>query len=257
VKLTFATWNTLTGGIDGGSDARLRRQLSLLASLSPAVVGLQECWHWDRDYYRLFHLAEHLLGMRGFLSPSPHHGCHLAIFIRPGAGLRVTQQRHEHGHPYWHGAARIVVETDGYPEPLDLGSVHLAPSSPTIRRVEAEALGLIANERPAILGGDFNALPASDPAPAAVAGRSRRKLDRGPAEALEEVGFLDVGAHFGDTIPTVGHSSDLPYRCDRVYTTLPAEAVTDYQVITSADGESDHRPVIAEFDLARAAMSLA
>jgi endonuclease/exonuclease/phosphatase family metal-dependent hydrolase len=250
VKLTFATWNTLTGGIDAGSDARLRRQLGLLASLSPAVIGLQECWHWDRDYYRLFHRAEQLLGMRGFLSPSPHHGCHLAIFIRPGAGLRVTQQRHEHGHPYWHGAARIVPEAGEYPEPLDLASVHLAPSSPAIRLAEAEALGLIAGERPAILGGDFNALPAGDPAPPGAAGRARRKLDRGPAEALEETGFLDAGACFGDTTPTVGHDGGLAYRCDRLYTTLPAEAVTDYQVITSADADSDHRPVVAEFDLA-------
>jgi len=50
----------------------------------------------------------------------------------------------------------------------------------------------------------------------------------------------------------VGHASKLPYRCDRIYTTLPPDAITGYQVITTTDGESDHRPVIAEFDLARA-----
>jgi endonuclease/exonuclease/phosphatase family metal-dependent hydrolase len=105
---------------------------------------------------------------------------------------------------------------------------------------------------PAIIGGDFNALPASDPGPPTAAGRSRRKLDRGPAEALEEAGFLDVGTHIKDATPTVGHDSDLSYRCDRIYTTLPASTITGYQMITSADSESDHRPVIAEFDLTRA-----
>ena len=186
MKLTYAIWNTLGGGTDADSDARLRRQMALLASFSPSAVGLQECKYWDRDYYRTFHLAEQLLGMRGFLSPSAHHGCHLAIFVREDVGLRVTEQRHEHGHPYWHGAARIVVHADGHPGPLQLASVHLAPSNP------------------AIIGGDFNALPASDPGPPAAEGRLRRKLDRGPAEALEETGFHDAGAHANDPTPTAG-----------------------------------------------------
>ncbi|TDC75529.1 endonuclease/exonuclease/phosphatase family protein [Actinomadura sp. 7K507] len=250
MKLTFAIWNTLDGGSDTGSDARLRRQMALLATFAPTVVGLQECKHWDRDYFRTFHLAEQLLGMRGFLRPSAHHGCHLAIFIREDAGLTVIEQRHEYGHPYWHGAARIVVQADGHPPPVQLASIHLAPSSPVIRLAEAEALGLIAKEHPAIIGGDFNALPARDPEPRRVEGRSRRKLDRRPAQALEEAGFIDVGAHTKDTTPTVGHDSELPYRCDRIYTTLPAGAITGHQIITSADNESDHRPVIAEFDLA-------
>jgi hypothetical protein len=49
--------------------------------------------------------------------------------------------------------------------------------------------------------------------------------------------------------PTVGHDSELPYRCDRVYTSVPATAVAGYRVVTSADNESDHRLVVAEFDL--------
>lgn len=69
MKLTYAIWNTLAGGTDAGSDARLRRQMALLASFSPTVVGLQECKYRDWDYFRTFHLAEELLGMRGFLAP--------------------------------------------------------------------------------------------------------------------------------------------------------------------------------------------
>lgn len=250
MKLTYATWNTLSGGIDAGDTVRLRRQMALLTSLSPTAVGLQECKDWDRENYRALHLAERLLGMRGFLAQSAHHGCHLAIFIREDAGLRVTEQRHEHGDEWWHGVACILVEAEGFPQPLQLASCHLAPSSPERRLAEAEAFALVAKRGLLIAGGDWNALPASDPEPPGpVSGEHRRKLDRRAAQALEELGLLDVAAHARDTTPTVGHASKLPYRCDRIYTTLPPEAITSYQVITTADDESDHRPVIAEFDL--------
>ena len=102
-----------------------------------------------------------------------------------------------------------------------------------------------------IAGGDWNALPAADPAPPAAAGRQRRKLDRGAAFALEDAGFLDVGTHVNDLTPTVGHASELAYRCDRIYTTLPAQTITGYEVITTADADSDHRPVMVRFDLTR------
>lgn len=253
MNLTFVTWNLLRGGIDAGSDARLRRQLAVVREARPAVAALQECRFWDQEYFRTLHLAEDLLQMRGFLSPSPHGGHHLGLFIREDAGLRVTGQRHEHGHPYWHGAARVLVEAAGFPQPLHLASVHLAPSSPEIRLAEAEAFTMIAKGVPVIAGGDWNALPVGDPGPPGpVEGRSRRKLDRRAAEAMEEAGFADAGALRGNLTPTVGHQSELAYRCDRVYTTLPAETVTGYEVITTADAESDHRMVAVEFDLSRA-----
>jgi endonuclease/exonuclease/phosphatase family metal-dependent hydrolase len=147
--------------------------------------------------------------------------------------------------------ARVVVAADGYLQPLHLASVHLAPSSPAIRLAEAEALGLLVGDGPVIAGGDWNALPAAGPEPPAAAGRQRRKLDRSAAIALEEAGLLDVGTHVKDMTATVGHASELAYRCDRIYTTLPAETITGYDVITTVDADSDHRPVMARFDLAR------
>jgi endonuclease/exonuclease/phosphatase family metal-dependent hydrolase len=250
MKLTFATWNINGGGAGAGDGARLRHQMALVAALRPSAAAIQECKYWDRGNFRALHLAERLLGMRGFLAPSAHHGCHLAVFIREEAGLRVVEQRHEHGDPWWHGVACVVVEAEGFPQPLQLASCHLAPSSPAWRLAEAEAFALVAERGPLIAGGDWNALPARDPEPPRPAGgKHRRKLDRGPAVALEETGLLDAGGHVGDMTPTVGHASELPYRCDRVYTSLPARSVTGYEVITSADGESDHRPVVAGFDL--------
>lgn len=253
MKLIFATWNILSGGLDGPSTTRLQRQMELLARLGPSAVALQECTYWDRENFRTFHLAERLLDMRGFLSRSAHHGCHLAVFIREGAGLRVTEQRHERGNEWWHGVACVLAEAEGFPQRLQLASCHLAPSSPVRRLAEAEAFALVTERGLLIAGGDWNALPAGDPEPPGpVTGKCRRKLDRRAAQALEESGLIDAGAYLGDMTPTVGHASELAYRCDRIYTSLPAEAITDYQVITIADDDSDHRPVIAEFDLALA-----
>lgn len=115
--------------------------------------------------------------------------------------------RHEQGPPYWHAVARVTVEVTGF-GPLHLVSAHLAPSSPTQRLIEAEALTLIAKDGWVIAGGDWNAVPAADPDPplgGVDTGHARRKLDRAAAQAIEEAGFTDVAAHLGDTTPTVGH----------------------------------------------------
>jgi endonuclease/exonuclease/phosphatase family metal-dependent hydrolase len=251
MKLTFLTWNIKNGGADAGDYARLCRQMELLAGLGLSAAAIQECKYWDEsDESGPFRTAERLLGMQGFLAPSAHHGCHLAVFIREGAGLRVVEPRHEQGNEWWHGVACVLVEAEGFSRPLQLASCHLAPSSPERRLAEAEAFALVEERGTLIAGGDWNALPAGDPGPPGpVRGKHRRKLDRRAAEALEELGLVDVGSHVQDVTATVGHDSALPYRCDRVYTSLPPETITCYEVITSADGESDHRPIVATFDL--------
>ena len=152
---------------------------------------------------------------------------------------------------YYYAVARIEVLIGGLP--YTLASAHLAPSSPTLRLIEAEAFALIAKEGTLIVGGDWNAAPATDPDPPAAggitAGREQRKLDRSAARAIEETGLTDIAAHLGNLDPTVGHDSGLFYRCDRIYTSLPPEAITGYQVIAEEKPHSDHRPVLATFDL--------
>jgi endonuclease/exonuclease/phosphatase family metal-dependent hydrolase len=254
LNLTFATWNILNGGLDKGDDTRLRRQLDLLNEARPDVVAFQELTDdFTRNGDTLLHWAEGQLGgMRGFLARSPH-GCHLGIFIRESAGLRVIRTRHEQRDPYWHAVACAEVEADGFSRLL-LASAHLAPSSPAKRLIEAEAFKLIAEAGALIAAGDWNAVPAGDPEPQprGLDGEHiRRKLDRSAARALEGARLTDVGAHLSDTTPTVGHwgPDKLAYRCDRFYTNLPEQMITSHRVITDADGCSDHRPVIASFNL--------
>jgi hypothetical protein len=66
--LTAATWNLMGGGIDNGSDVRLRRQLTLLADLDLDVAAFQGCKRRADDDSALLHLAEEQLGMTGFLA---------------------------------------------------------------------------------------------------------------------------------------------------------------------------------------------
>jgi hypothetical protein len=250
-EFTFGSYNLHAGGFDDGRDERLRHQLALLADVGADAWALQECVGWRASGCRALFLAEQMLGLRGFLVPSLHH-CDLAVFVRQSAGLRVTAERHEHGHPYWHAVARIVVETAWPSRSLHLVSADLAPSSPSIRRAEAEALALIAQDGLVIAGGDWKAMPATDPEPQLDGTDSRqrlRELDRSAAYALEEAGFIDVAALLVDLRPTVGHVSGPGYRRDRVYTTLPAQAIASYQVVTEYEPASPHRPVVATFDL--------
>jgi hypothetical protein len=250
-EFTFGSYSLHAGGFDDGRDDRLRHQLALLADVGADAWAFQECTGWRASGCRALFIAEQMLGLRGFLVTS-HHDRDLAVFVRQSAHLRVTSERHEQGHPYWHAVARIVVETAWPSSSLHLVSAGLAPSSPSIRRAEAEALALIAQDGPVIAGGDWKAMPATDPEPrmdGIDAENGLRELDRSAACALEEAGFIDVAAHLGDLRPTVGHFNGPHYRRDRIYTTLSAEAIASYQVVTEYEPASPHRPVVATFDL--------
>jgi endonuclease/exonuclease/phosphatase family metal-dependent hydrolase len=251
-EFVFGSYNLLAGGFDDGRDDRLRHQLSLLAKVSADAWAFQECTGWRNAGCRALFAAEQILGLRGFLVSSSHHGCDLAVFVRESSGIRVVAEQHEMGHPYWYAVAHLVAETNRPDTSLHLVSAHLAPSSPTIRLAEAEALALIAQNGLVIAGGDWNAMPVTDPEPPLGAldpGHAHQKFDRSAARALEEAGFIDVGAHRGDLRPTVGHVDGLHYRCDRLYTTLPAQAIIGYQVVSEYEPASDHRPIVATFNL--------
>jgi endonuclease/exonuclease/phosphatase family metal-dependent hydrolase len=253
-QLVVGSYNLKNGGIDEGRDARLHRQLAMLAAAGADAWMLQECKWWSADGHAALHLAERMLGMRGFLVPSGHHGCDVAVMVREPGGIRVTRQCHEAGAPYWHAVARVAAEYRGVP--LYLASAHFAPASPLVRLMEAEAFALVTKARGGwlVAGGDWNLIPASDPGPpagASDADRLRRRVDGLAAQALAEPGLTDVAAFLQDSTPTVGHKpgGGLAYRCDGLYTTLPPECITGYRVIAEGSPESDHRPVLAAFTL--------
>jgi endonuclease/exonuclease/phosphatase family metal-dependent hydrolase len=257
MELTFGSYNFEYGGIDDGDDARLRRQLAMLAEVRADSWAFQECSDWQESRSRTLGLVEDTLGMRGFFAGSNRGpGGDVAVFIRESSGIRVVERRPEECPvPYWHAVAHIVCEVDGYGL-LRLGSAHLAPSAPTQRLIEAESMQLLAEKDELgalVIGGDWNAFPRNAPDPGvdwAHEGKRRRKTDTRAAEALAEF-MTDVGELLDIRTPTVGHRGDrVPYQCDRVYTTLDAAAITGFEVVQEeGDPLSDHRPVMATFTL--------
>lgn len=124
----------------------------------------QECSNWRGSRTRTRGMVEEALGMRGFFARSNRGpGGDVAVFVRESAGIRVIEQRHEEqSQPYWHAVAHVVTEVSGWGL-LRLASAHLAPSSPTQRVIEAEAIALLAEKDelgPLVIGGDRNAVPA-------------------------------------------------------------------------------------------------
>jgi endonuclease/exonuclease/phosphatase family metal-dependent hydrolase len=261
VRLTVGSWNLKDGGLDDGDDARLQRQLDVMAGRGDVDLWLlQEAKGWSAKGNRLLHQAADWLQMPArFLIPSNHHHCDLAMLVRERPGLRVAQERHDRAAPWWHALGHLELEVDGIE--LHVLDVHLAPSSPAIRQEEAETFGLFRNRR-VIAGGDFNAWPAAGPLPdldnIPDLDKVHRKLDQRAAKAIQAAGFHDVGAHLRNDTPTVGHSKPgaLAYRCDRIESTLPPATYESFEVLPihqppHADpGDpvlSDHCPVIARF----------
>lgn len=221
----------------------LRRQLCLLADVRASAWVFQGCAGWRDSGGETFFLAEHILGLRGFLAASIPRGGDLAVFVRGSAGLRVTAHWQEMRYSFWHAPVRVVVATPWPGILLQLVSVHLAPTSPAIRLAEAEALAAIADDDPVIAGGSWNALSATDPEPSLCesgSGYRRRVADRTAANALEEAGFVDVGAYLRDIRPTVGHNGSLLYRCDRKMEPAPGPLTT--RSSTSPPGSGATQP---------------
>lgn len=253
-KIVVGSYNFELGGMKDGDDTRLRRQLAGLSRHSADVWAFQECSHWRAPRARTVNVVEKALGMRGYFARSNRGpGGDLAVFVRASSGIRVVEPRHEETPLWWHGVALVIAEVDGFGL-LRFASGHLAPSSPAQREIEAEAFGMLCEQpHPIVAGGDWNAVPVGSAPPATEgihAGKARRKQDDRAARALAEY-MTDIGTYLGSTVPTVGHTrgGKLAYRCDRLYTTLPPETITGFDVIRDMDADADHRPVIGEFTL--------
>jgi endonuclease/exonuclease/phosphatase family metal-dependent hydrolase len=255
-QIVVGSYNFEYGGLDNGNDARLRRQLAKLRKIQAGAWAFQECSNWQDTRTRTQGLVEEALGMRGFFARSNRGpGGDVAVFIDESQ-FRFTEARHEEQPvPYWHAVAHVIVQVEGFGL-LRLASAHLAPSCPDQRLIEADAMQLLAEKDelgPLILGGDFNAFPVGYPVPDVTGqhpAKVRKKSDTRAAQSLEDF-MTDVGRHLGNTTPTVGHrrSDTLAYPADRLYSTLPPESFTRFEVIHEDKPDSDHLAVVGEFTL--------
>jgi endonuclease/exonuclease/phosphatase family metal-dependent hydrolase len=271
--LTIGTWNIMEGGLLPGAYGltcadvfRLERILDLLAARADVDIWtLQEVTGWAAKGQRiLHHAAQRINATTRIIFPS-NRGCDQAILVRERPGLTVVADHHEDAPPWWHCLGRVELNLADHE--LHVMTVHLAPSSPDQRLLEAQTFGLY-RHWPMIAAGDFNAFPADDPLPDSGTipdlDKVHRKLDQRAASAIAAAGFHDIATHFedlGNRTATVGHyrPDAFAYRCDRIVTTLPPASFTSYEVVPihqhphTVPGQpaiSDHCPVIATYDTA-------
>jgi endonuclease/exonuclease/phosphatase family metal-dependent hydrolase len=257
ITLTIGAYNHQGGGIDAGSDERLRRQLDMIERLELDALFSTEATGWFDHGRSALHLAARRLGMQPLWVRAPRHDCNLVIFIRIGR-LQVLEERHEQGHPWWHAQARVVAAVDGAGEPLWLVAAHFAPFNPDIRAAEARATAELAGCL-AIMGGDWNdegfgdeptdwaALPGHEALRHLPAG------DESAASILARAGFVDAAGlllpNRRDRQPTAGIPR-APVRCDRIYVSERlAKSPIAYRVLDHEEQLSDHRLVLAEIAL--------
>ncbi|GAA4241925.1 hypothetical protein GCM10022254_72740 [Actinomadura meridiana] len=262
ITIRVATYNLREGGLDGGgpdrghgADSRLRDQVALLASLDLDLIGLQEARWGQGKHERARQIARELGTSYHFVGRSNFYRLDLAVFVRENDDLTVERTEHLHGPPWVHGLTNTRLRVAGRPRPLHFLVGHSAPSSPATRLAEAE-MATVHRHLDAIYVADFNAVAIND-APDTTGldpYKVAKKLDTLPAGELAAAGFHDVGAHWGDPTPTVGHGDHkIAYRADRIHTTVPDEWITGYGVECGADDLSDHRPAWAEFTIPTAA----
>ncbi|RFS82198.1 endonuclease/exonuclease/phosphatase family protein [Actinomadura spongiicola] len=254
--IRVATYNLFQGGLDrdpgpgqGKDDSRLQEQVAILGSLGLDLIGLQEAQWGIGGWDRAREIARRLGMSYCFVGPSNFYNFDLAVFVRESDDVTVAGTEHLLGPPWVHGLTNVKLEVAGRPEPLHFLVGHSAPSSPTTRLAEAE-MATVHRHLDAIYVADFNAAAIGEEpgATGTLSHKAAQKFDTRPAEELGAAGFHDVGAHWGDSTPTVGYTGrGLAYRCDRIHTTLPTEWITGYGVVLEGDGLSDHRAVWAEF----------
>jgi exodeoxyribonuclease-3 len=254
------TYNIKTGGSDRGDARRLDAVLSVVGSVAPDVLALQELGGFTAA--SLATRVARPLGMRGLLARS-WFAQPVAVLVRPPWTVVAASAVHR---PFQHAAARVVVDTSA--GPLTIVGAHLDPYRGWRRRIEAG--WLLSALRGAALGlvcGDLNTLdPWSDHTEALrrLDAAHRRRHLRGQAVDTRAVGRLDAAglvdvfrAHGSGsrrvTAPTgLGGAEFGGMRLDYLFATVAlAPFVTDCRIVDGGDTDhaSDHYPVVADLAL--------
>ncbi|HEX7743983.1 MAG TPA: endonuclease/exonuclease/phosphatase family protein [Micromonosporaceae bacterium] len=259
------TYNIKNGGRNGRTSGRLDHIASVINSVEPDVLGLQELGDLPAAG-RMPELAE-AVRMRAFPARS-WFGQPVAILVRPpGRVAGVAPVR----RPFHHAAQRVVVGTTG--GPLRVLCTHLFPYSGARRLVEARWAAAACGRGPnqlTLLMGDLNTLdPWTDHRdrirrlPPEYRSRHLRRasstVDSRAVSALDRAGLVDLFRRAGEgepeTAPTRhgGGAEFSGMRLDYLFGTPALAARTRRCTVLRggvADVASDHYPVIGDIDLA-------
>ncbi|MFH8993245.1 endonuclease/exonuclease/phosphatase family protein [Streptomyces sp. NPDC017940] len=278
--ITVAQWNIEH---DGGTDAkRWEKAHDIVRGHRAEVFLRQEMTYSHQHGHRRLHEAEHVLGLRGFITPAtPENQNVTGVFL--DHDLFTVDAVYPHTALTWHPVCNIVAYFDGCPRPISFASFHLCFFDADTRLTEARRLtSLTKPGTVALFGGDCNSYPRN-PEPRTplpdwdtVSDRAHmvhrtyldpqghRHSDTRPDTELTTAGYIDLARHAADHLgqpdalaPTAGHDKPDqggPRRIDRAYASGGlATALDSVEVIDTPDTRdvSDHSLVLYRFNEVR------
>ncbi|SEO93462.1 Exonuclease III [Actinacidiphila rubida] len=270
------TYNLLNGGLDDGDDARLLRQVDILAGLAPDVLTLQECTGWPP---RLAEEVAAALGMSVALTATSGTGSGLnatVLFHRPSV-LKLVAPAAQRGqgiytHALIKAHLRPVDAEDTSGDFLALGT-HLSWSGAAARLTEVTGyLTDFAGDFPGTPARALLMMDANTPAPydrrpwrwskipTNLQPRYRRirpsgrlaGIDRAAMRALLNAGWQDPQAHIrGRRAATVGYyyaNERVPWHLDHILLAGPWPKAANYRTVDTHElrALADHLPVVLE-----------
>jgi endonuclease/exonuclease/phosphatase family metal-dependent hydrolase len=203
------TYNILTGGRDGTSDARLGKVCELIRGVNPDVLVLNECNGFQEQGFRNLYRVEHEIGMRGVLAPAST-GYHVALFVR-SARIIETQCLDQEVH---HAVLAAKLELSG--QRFAIVGAHLSPFGGDTRLVEVQHLIRFLREEHVFVLGDLNSISPRDAASSRLDDWIPRRrarhllfgsanpgtLDTRAISALEQSDLVDTFAADASAAPT-------------------------------------------------------
>ncbi|MFF4534116.1 endonuclease/exonuclease/phosphatase family protein [Streptomyces sp. NPDC001407] len=278
MELTVVVQNLGHGGLRNGSgdpEDRWPLLAERIRSAGPAdLVLVQEAVDWDRYGHRQLGRAMRDLDMDATPLPPSSSGYRPALLYRKETVGRWLHWNPDFSHKTTHGFGVAVFDV-GLPAPLSVVSVHLDPHDADIARSEAKYVATRGYRYGpyALIAGDINYPPASPdhPQPAYEEMRpynraARTRLpsevdgrlvpERRVAEKLEQSGYVDAAWHLfqesGDKQLLARTGTD--DRIDQAWVSTPLrDTITEYRLLDSPAGASDHKGFVLRLDLSKAA----
>jgi len=264
-EMKVMSYNTLFGGFDETDGRRFQAQATLINTVKPDILLIQEAKNFNAKGSQLLFQMEAEINMRGFLAVAPHTGQNTGIFINPDFKPIAFDTDSEHFH---HAACILKLKTPDFNKAITVISAHLCPFGPHVRLREAYYLTnyAVADEY-TLVAGDFNSVSPYNQDPVGLDAlpshfRARyvtpngKEVDRSTLETLYQAGFVDIayllGKHNETTVPATNFigTEFVPFRSDYIITTQSlSRLATSYHVIKDSisDYASDHYPIVAEF----------
>jgi exodeoxyribonuclease-3 len=261
--MRLMTYNILTGGCDGASEARLSQVCEVIQGALPDILVLNECNDFQRNGFRTLYRMERELGMRGVLAQASS-GFHVALFLRQGELIETQCLDAEVQHAVLAATLRIGKRR------IQVVGAHLSPFGGEARLAEVQHLIRFLREEHVFVMGDLNAISPADAAGLQSASwlprrRARHQiaesggqLDTRAISALLECGLVDTAQQGpGVPLPTVltplgADHEHYKMRIDYIFATPGAADRVLFQARVDGDvaeRASDHYPLFIDVDL--------